>query len=122
MFNIFCIRPRGFNLGNDVIHQGTLQFLQRAFGSQVNVISLPATSRYESQAKAGLLQHTVHEINRFDATYNGENINILAFFAYRFSVFHQFLFFGTLRHLSMFQRKVSTGELGFTLLRGLERN
>lgn len=62
------------------------------------------------------------EIARYDATYSGENINNLAFFAYRFSPFNQFTFFGTLRHLSMFQRKVSTGELGFTLLRGLERN
>ncbi len=65
MVNIFCIRPRGFNIGNDVIYQGTLGFLQRAFGSQVNVISLPATSRYESQSKAGLTPRTIHEINRY---------------------------------------------------------
>lgn len=65
MMNIFCIRPRGFNIGNDVIYQGTLGFLQRAFGAQVNVISLPATSRYESQARAGLTPRTVHEINRY---------------------------------------------------------
>lgn len=65
MVNIFCIRPKGFNIGNDVIYQGTLAFLQQAFGPQVNVISLPATSRYESQAKAGLTARTVHEINRY---------------------------------------------------------
>ena len=65
MVNIFCIRPRGFNIGNDVIYQGTLGFLQRAFGSQVNVISLPATSRYESEGEAGLTPRTVHEINRY---------------------------------------------------------
>jgi len=63
--NVFCIRPRGFNIGNDVIYQGTLAFLQRAFGSAVNVISLPATSRYESHAQAGLTPRTVHEINRY---------------------------------------------------------
>jgi len=65
MVNIFCIRPKGFNIGNDVIYQGTLAFLQQALGSQVNVISLPATSRYESHAKAGLTPRTVHEVNRY---------------------------------------------------------
>jgi len=65
MVNIFCIRPRGFNIGNDVIYQGTLAFLQRAFGSQVNVITLPATTRYESHGQAGLTPRTVHEINRY---------------------------------------------------------
>ncbi|MFQ5805856.1 MAG: polysaccharide pyruvyl transferase family protein [Phycisphaerae bacterium] len=65
MVNIFCIRPKGFNIGNDVIYRGTLAFLQQAFGSQVNVISLPATSRYESHATAGLTPRTVHEINRY---------------------------------------------------------
>ncbi len=65
MINLFCIRPKGFNIGNDVIYQGLLGFLQRAFGSQVNVISLPATSRYETHAKAGLTPRTVHEINQY---------------------------------------------------------
>lgn len=65
MLNIFCIRPRGFNIGNEVIHQGTLALVRRAFGSQVNVISLPATSRYESHAKAGLTARTIHEINQY---------------------------------------------------------
>lgn len=65
MLNIFCIRPRGFNIGNEVIHQGTLALVRGAFGSQVNVISLPATSRYESHAKAGLTARTIHEINQY---------------------------------------------------------
>jgi hypothetical protein len=65
MINLFCIRPKGFNIGNDVIHQATLAFIRRSFGSQVNVISLPATSRYETQAKAGLTPRTVHEINQY---------------------------------------------------------
>ena len=65
MVNLFCIRPKGFNIGNNVIYQGTLDFLQEAFGPQVNVITLPATSRYESHAKAGLTPRTVHEINRY---------------------------------------------------------
>ncbi len=65
MVNIFCIRPKGFNIGNDVIYQGTLAFLQAGFGSQVNVISLPATSRYETHGKAGLTPRTIHEINQY---------------------------------------------------------
>ena len=65
MINVFCIRPKGLNIGNDVIFQGTLAFLQRSLGPQVNVISLPATSRYECHNKAGLTARTVHEINQY---------------------------------------------------------
>ena len=65
MLNLFCIRPKGFNIGNEVIYQGMLAFVRRAFGGRANVISLPATSRYESCAKAGLTPRTVHEINQY---------------------------------------------------------
>lgn len=65
MANIFCIRPKGFNIGNEVIYQGTLALLRQTLGPQVNVIALPATSRYESQAVAGLSPRTVHEINQY---------------------------------------------------------
>jgi hypothetical protein len=54
MINLFCVRPKGFNVGNDVIFMGMQHFIYKAFGEVVNLISLPATSRYESQAKAGL--------------------------------------------------------------------
>lgn len=65
MLNIFCIRPKGFNVGNDAIYLGLQAALAEAFGSYVNLISIPATSRYESQAKAGLSSKTVHEINQY---------------------------------------------------------
>ena len=65
MITIFCIRPKGFNIGNDVIYMGMQQFLYKAFGQVVNIISLPATSRYESQAKAGLTARTIYEINQY---------------------------------------------------------
>lgn len=65
MINLFCIRPHGFNVGNDVIFLGLQHFLREAFGSVVNLISLPATSRYESQAKAGLTARTIYEINQY---------------------------------------------------------
>lgn len=65
MINLFCIRPQGFNVGNDVIFLGLQHFLRMAFGEVVNLISLPATSRYESQAKAGLTGKTIYEINQY---------------------------------------------------------
>jgi polysaccharide pyruvyl transferase WcaK-like protein len=65
MITLFCIRPKGFNVGNDAIHIGLQYFLYQAFGQIVNLISLPATSRYESQAKAGLTARTIYEINQY---------------------------------------------------------
>jgi polysaccharide pyruvyl transferase WcaK-like protein len=65
MINLFCIRPKGFNVGNDVIFMGLQHFIYDAFGEVVNLISLPATSRYESQAKAGLTTKTIYEINQY---------------------------------------------------------
>ena len=65
MITLFCIHPKGFNIGNDAIHFALRELLHEAFGRVVNIISLPATSVYESQAKAGLTPATIHEINRF---------------------------------------------------------
>ncbi|MEC9092974.1 MAG: polysaccharide pyruvyl transferase family protein [Planctomycetota bacterium] len=65
MINLFCIRPKGFNVGNDAIFQGTRHFLYRAFGEAVNLITLPATAKYEGMAKAGLTAKTVYEINQY---------------------------------------------------------
>jgi hypothetical protein len=65
MINLFCIRPHGFNVGNDVIFLGLQHFLRESFGEVVNLISLPATSRYESQAKAGLTAKTIYEMNQY---------------------------------------------------------
>ncbi|MFW5850686.1 MAG: polysaccharide pyruvyl transferase family protein [Bacteroidota bacterium] len=65
MINLYCIRPKGFNIGNDVIHLAFMHFLRASFKEKVNIISLPATSKYESQKKAGLTPQTVYEINQF---------------------------------------------------------
>lgn len=65
MHTIFCIRPKGFNVGNDAIYIGMQHFIYEAFGEVVNLVSIPATSRYESQAKAGLTAKTIHEINQY---------------------------------------------------------
>lgn len=65
MITLFCIRPKGFNVGNDAIFMGMQRYIFEAFGQVVNIINLPATSRYESHAKAGLSAQTVWEINLY---------------------------------------------------------
>lgn len=65
MINLFSIRPKGFNIGNDVIYLGVNHFIRQAFQKNYNVISLPATGKYESQRKSGLSSQTVYEINQF---------------------------------------------------------
>lgn len=65
MINLFCIRPKGFNVGNDAIFQGTRHFLYKAFGEEINLITLPATAKYEGMAKAGLTSKTIYEINQY---------------------------------------------------------
>jgi hypothetical protein len=65
MINLYCIRPKGFNIGNDVIYLGLNHFIRSAFGELVNITSFPATSKYESHKKAGLTAETVYEVNQF---------------------------------------------------------
>lgn len=65
MINLYCIRPKGFNIGNDVIYIAMNHILRETFRRKVNIISLPATSRYEAQKKAGITAGTVYEINNF---------------------------------------------------------
>ncbi len=65
MINLYCIRPKGFNIGNDVIHLALVHFIREAFQQHLNIIDLPATSKYESQKKAGLSSQTVYEVNQF---------------------------------------------------------
>jgi hypothetical protein len=65
MTTIFCIHPKGFNVGNDVIRLGLLHLLYQAFGKVVNLVSLPAVSHFESHSKAGLSASTIHEINQY---------------------------------------------------------
>jgi hypothetical protein len=62
---IYNIRPKAFNVGNDVIHLALRHLLDEAFGRIVNVISVPATSRYESHGACGLTAKTVYEINQY---------------------------------------------------------
>src|SRR5665647_1466823 len=65
MITLFCVRPKGFNVGNDAIYLGMQHFLYEAFGEVVNLVSLPATKRYDSVAHAGLTARSIHEINQY---------------------------------------------------------
>lgn len=65
MINLYSIRPKGFNIGNDVIYVGINYFIRSAFKENFNVISLPATNKYESHKKSGLSSQTIYEINQF---------------------------------------------------------
>lgn len=66
MINLYSIRPKGFNVGNDVIYIALKGFLERAFENDfLNIISLPATNKYESQKKSGFSKNTIYEINQF---------------------------------------------------------
>jgi polysaccharide pyruvyl transferase WcaK-like protein len=65
MINLYSIQPKGFNIGNDVIYLGVNHFIRNAFKENFNVISLPATSKYESHKKAGISSQTVYEVNQF---------------------------------------------------------
>ncbi len=65
MINLYSIRPKGFNIGNDVIYIGVNHFIRQIFKGSYNVISLPATGKYENQRKAGISGQTVYEINQF---------------------------------------------------------
>ncbi len=66
MINLYSIRPKGFNVGNDVIYIAIQHFIREAFKNQeFNLISLPATNKYESNKKAGFTKSTIYEINQF---------------------------------------------------------
>ncbi|MBU25805.1 MAG: hypothetical protein CMD99_07220 [Gammaproteobacteria bacterium] len=65
MYTLANIRPFGHNVGNTAISFAMRHMLYEVFGRLVTIIDYPATSRYESTARAGLTKSTVHEINRF---------------------------------------------------------
>ncbi len=65
MITLFCVHPKGFNVGNEAIHVALRGLVYEAFGRVVNIISVPAVSHYESHAKAGLTAKSIYDINRF---------------------------------------------------------
>lgn len=65
MTTLFCIHPHGFNVGNHAIQLALRGMLDRTFGELVNLVSIPATTRFESHGRAGLTAGVVHEINQY---------------------------------------------------------
>jgi hypothetical protein len=65
LITLFNIRPRALNVGNDIIAIGLRNYIREAFGEVVNIVTLPATSKYEAGKKAGLDAATVYEINQY---------------------------------------------------------
>ncbi|HET8796309.1 MAG TPA: polysaccharide pyruvyl transferase family protein [Thermoanaerobaculia bacterium] len=58
MITIFCVRPRGLNVGNEAIFIGTRHLLRQAFGGLVNLVSVPSVG-------GGLSARTIHEMNLY---------------------------------------------------------
>lgn len=63
MITLFCIRPRGLNIGNDTIFLGLRHLLREAFGGLVNIVQVPATGG--NGELSGLRARTVHEMNLY---------------------------------------------------------
>jgi hypothetical protein len=63
--NIYLIRPFGFNIGNHVIYAGLKQLVMDVFNEPINIISLPATNKYNSLGKSGLTADSIYEINQY---------------------------------------------------------
>ena len=65
MTTLFCVHPHGFNIGNHAIHLALRHLISEAFGRVVNIISVPATSRFEAHRRAGLTAGMIHEMNLY---------------------------------------------------------
>jgi len=64
MITLFCVRPKGFNLGNEVIFLGLSHLLREAFGTLVNIAQVPAEDTGDG-ALCGLTARSVHEMNQY---------------------------------------------------------
>lgn len=65
MKTIYNIRPKGMNVGNDAIAIAMQNFIFKACGELVNIVTIPATSKYDGGGLYGLTKRSIHEINQF---------------------------------------------------------
>ena len=65
MKTIYNIRPKGMNVGNDAIAIAMQNFIFKACGELVNLVTIPATSKYDGGGLYGLTKRSIHEINQF---------------------------------------------------------
>lgn len=57
MITLFCVRPRGLNIGNDTIFLGLRHLLRGAFDDLVNIVQIDSAT--------GLEARTIHEMNLY---------------------------------------------------------
>ena len=65
MKTIYNIRPKGMNVGNDAIAVAMQNFIFKACGELVNIVTIPATAKYDGGGLYGLTKRSIHEINQF---------------------------------------------------------
>jgi polysaccharide pyruvyl transferase WcaK-like protein len=65
MKTIYNIRPKGLNIGNDAIAIAMQNFIYVASGELVNIIPIPATSKYDGGGLYGLTKRSIYEINTY---------------------------------------------------------
>jgi hypothetical protein len=57
VITLFCVRPRGLNIGNDTIFLGLRHLLRGAFDDLVNIVQI--------ESATGLAPRTIHEMNLY---------------------------------------------------------
>jgi hypothetical protein len=65
MITLFCVRPKGLNVGNEAIFTGLRHLLREAFGGRVNIVQVSAVESAETGALSGLRPKTIHEMNLY---------------------------------------------------------
>jgi polysaccharide pyruvyl transferase WcaK-like protein len=63
--NLFLVRPRRFNVGNQLIELTLRRLLRRCIPEPLNVIPIPAVASEEEGSLSGLTARTVHEMNLY---------------------------------------------------------
>jgi len=64
MKTIYNVRPKGLNVGNDAIAVAMQKFIYEACGELVNIVTIPATSKYDGGGLYGLTKRSIHEFNQ----------------------------------------------------------
>lgn len=65
MITLFCVRPTGFNIGNDTIYLGLRHLVRQTFGTGVNLVQVPAVRGEAGSALYGLLPKSIHQMNQY---------------------------------------------------------
>jgi hypothetical protein len=65
MITLFCVRPKGFNVGNDTIFLGVRHLLRETFGEGLNVVQVPAEPGTTGDPLVGLSARSIHQMNLY---------------------------------------------------------